>query len=1036
MRLRPIFITLFLLLGTFASAVVIPDMKFRRLDTRDGLSNSQVNCIYKDSRGFVWIGTSYGLNRYDGYRVKTFYSNRADSTSLRDNYVEHIFEAYDGKLWIKQGMNYCIYDPTTESFERNVQRELEKFGIKGGIDRIFIDSKKNFWVKLYEQGLYYYNPYSKKLNVIKYGYNANELNPTYSISSIADQGSTTVMATNNGDLLAIDGERGRIVWENKWMQRNGGMENKNYRLRIDTKGNLWVVTEPNTFIYIQKQKKWYNSLNAYIKANGIQGAPENLQIWDIIVDHRGWIWAATDHEGLIVIDPRGRQLRQFENSKFDETSVNDNTLRELYMDNENQLWIGFYRNGLCQYKESSSHFRSIELGEVNTVCEDRYGNYWVGTNDQGIIVYDPRTNERLQHYTVDNSGLSSNIMVGSCVDLDGTIWFGSYNGGLVHVIPTSPANRGAATIVNIRATGEPQTLANNNVWDVATDKWGRLWIATLGSGIQMLDKKTGKYKTWNTRNSVMPSDYMTNISWTAKGWLMVGHDVYYSIINPVSGKLINGVIPEDPALTSHARSSAYIIEDSRGLLWQGANSGAYILDPKTKRVTLLDMTKGLYGSSVCSITEDRNHAVWVVTDHGVSRIVLQQQDGGEWKYIVRSFDARDGLQPGTYNFRSVRLTRNGQLLVGGQGGLDIIDPQLIASNNSREVPLFSGLQLAGRDVAVGEEIGGRVILKEALDESHQLSLRKSENNFTIQLGSNAATIGYSHRFAYKLDGMDDSWTNTSANNPNITYMSLPSGRYTLRVRMLNDDGTRGNIESVLKIRIATAWYFSWWSFLLYAVMLAVAFWWSRKRFIEKEAERMELERVRRETEKHSWMNQMRQQMIREGKLSVQHATTDDVTLDRRITDIVAFVRKECSQFKPDIEKDYNLTFNTKTEKAEVKLDSDRFAEALHIMLNNSLRFSPAGCKISVTIDEPHDGKINILVADNGVGIQDEYKAIAFDTVVDGDGIGLDRVKTIVTAHHGDISLDDNPGGGTVFNITLPVEQVEIEEAVLMDDSEE
>ena len=118
---------LLLLLVPLGIQAVIPDIKFRRLDIRDGLSNSQVNCVYRDSRGYVWMGTMYGLNRYDGYRVKTFYANSRDTTTMRDNNTTEIMESQDGKLWLHQGMNYCVYDPATESFERNISNELEKY---------------------------------------------------------------------------------------------------------------------------------------------------------------------------------------------------------------------------------------------------------------------------------------------------------------------------------------------------------------------------------------------------------------------------------------------------------------------------------------------------------------------------------------------------------------------------------------------------------------------------------------------------------------------------------------------------------------------------------------------------------------------------------------------------------------------------------------------------------------------------------------------------------------------------------------------
>ena len=111
----------------------VPDIKFRRLDTRNGLSNSQVNCVYRDSRGYVWIGTAYGLNRYDGYRVKTFFSNMRDTTTMRDNYTEQIMEDIEGRLWLKQGMNYCVYDPVTETFERDPLRASSRSSSLGAM---------------------------------------------------------------------------------------------------------------------------------------------------------------------------------------------------------------------------------------------------------------------------------------------------------------------------------------------------------------------------------------------------------------------------------------------------------------------------------------------------------------------------------------------------------------------------------------------------------------------------------------------------------------------------------------------------------------------------------------------------------------------------------------------------------------------------------------------------------------------------------------------------------------------------------------
>ena len=199
--MRKVLYLLLLMIWPVCSQAVLPDIKFRRLDTRDGLSNSQVNCVYRDSRGYLWIGTAYGLNRYDGYRFKVFYSNKRDTTSMRDNVTEQIMESYDGKLWLKQGMNYCVFDPVTEKFERNASRELASFGINGGIERLYIDAKKRYWVKVYDKGVYCYNPHTKKLSYTATGYEKGQLNPTYGISDMADYGDGIAITTYQGELV-------------------------------------------------------------------------------------------------------------------------------------------------------------------------------------------------------------------------------------------------------------------------------------------------------------------------------------------------------------------------------------------------------------------------------------------------------------------------------------------------------------------------------------------------------------------------------------------------------------------------------------------------------------------------------------------------------------------------------------------------------------------------------------------------------------------------------------------------------------------
>ena len=1039
-----------------AQTSFIPDLKFRRLDTPQGLSSSQINCIFKDSKGFVWIGTPYGLNRYDGYRVKTFYSNLRDTTTMRDNYTDRVYEDAEGQLWMRQGMNYCVYDPNTETFERKASRALAKLGLNCNVEWLYIDSKKNIWVKDFEKAIYCYHPHAKgnKITTIKMGYGINEFSPNFGISTVAEQGDRLLVVTNNGELICLNGDSGDVEWIDRWMYEASGIDSQEYRLYVDKDENIWCNVLSFVFVQEHKTKKWYTMLD-YLATKGIEGVPSHFQVWSLLVDDNDWLWLVCDHDAVVVIDMKNKQWKQFMNNKLDETSISDNTLRNIYRADDGSIWIGSYKNGVNQYIQSLASLKSVDLGDVTTACEDKVGNYWVGTNDQGILVYNPKTGEVVKHFTKDNSGLVSNIVVGSWAASDGTIWFGSYNGGLSHAIP-SASDPTQAQIINVQAS--PGGLANNSVWALTEDKWGRIWFSTLGGGLQMWDPNTKKYTTWNTHNTILPSDYLTSVEWNKKGWLMTGTNNFYSLVNPVSHKLVNMEIPENPNVNVSVGNTNYVIEDSRGLIWHGSNVGVIVYDPQTKFQKLIDMTDGLPSTGVNSLVEDLEHAVWVVTDHGISKIIPQKQDDGTWQFTIRSFTSRDGLQKATYNQRSTWLTRDGKILIGGQAGLDIINPALLEENNNKERPIFSGLQIFDQDVEVGKKFNGRVILDEALDVCRELTL-KFNDQFTIQLATNEVRINNHKRFAYKLEGFNENWVKTSELNPNITDNSLRAGSYTLYVRILNDDGSLGAEESQLDITILPPLYRTRWMILLYMILIAAGAWLFVKWYLKKQKEKADLEQLRREQDKHQWMSEMRARLMKESqnnqKAKAEGDEAEEVIhesesfddksfvmpampkLETHLSegDIVAFLKNLCDNYKPSEDKKLKLTFNSPLAAIPVAFDEAQLRMAIEILLGNTVKFGPSTCKIQITAMKPSENRVALLLVDNGIGIPDEHKPHMFEPFLgdEKENLRLDKVKQIVDAHHGTIKVDDNPGGGTVFTISLPVEDPDIEEATIIED---
>lgn len=1012
-----------LLLALFVGQVqtkgaVIDDIKFSRLDTRDGLSNSQILCVKRDSKGFVWFGTPYGLNRYDGYRFKTFYSYAKDTTTMRSNYVDEIYEAYDGKLWLKQGMNYTIYDPVTETFDRHPERWLQKHGVVGGIERLYIDRAKHIWVKTYDTGFWHYNPYTEKAKQYHFGFGRQEFNPDFGVSSFAEIGKSLLVSSHNGEVFCFNKEKDWISWKDSYLRKTGRTNQQDCKLRTDPQGNLWMITTSGC--YLKTRGRWILSIQDIGRMWGVE-LPAELSVWDICVDSKRRVWMATDHTGLFVIDIKKHEARQFLSEKNDGTTISDNTLRSLYRDQLGRIWIGTYMNGVNLYRESTSNFRHLDLGNITTIAADT-AYFWLGTNDAGIIRMHRKTGEQVV-FDRANSGIATNTMVSSLVARDGSVWFGTYEGGLIRF-------RGGS-IVNYRATGKPGDLASNNIWSICEDRSGHIWVGTLGSGVQRI-RSNGSFDTpVNTHTSIMASDYISTVTLTAKRWLMVSHSNYYSIVNPVTKKVINRNINDNKEGIGIGESSICTMQDSRGLSWQGSALGATVWAPKTNDVYLIDMRSGLYGSTVNGIVEDNRHTIWMITDHGVSNIIPVQKDG-KWTFIVRSFNSNEGLQTGPFNQRAICYTKDGLVLVGGQGGLDIINPRLMREATVKEHPVFSGLKFFDKEVEVGEAYDGRVLLHEALDDVREITMHYNDQ-FTIQLGSTSGEIHNRARFVYRLDGVNDDWVRTEEVNPNITYMSLPAGTYTLRVRMLNDDGTIGSEEEQLTITVRPPFWRSWWMLSLIVILGGCGLWLWRKHRQTLHMKREEARALRSEMEKRQWMAEMKAQMAAGEQTTAQSEAkaSQRIALHYEYEDLVSFVKQQCEAYGKS-HKDVKITTVMLAEMLHMEFDIEQMKRVFTTLFDNAKRFCPERCHISVGLIRQENGNIQLQVADNGIGIRDEYKAHAFDHIPGVEDNELAIARDIVEAHGGSVRIEDNPGGGSIVVITLPGDGI-VEEAEVMDD---
>ena len=824
-------IALGLLLIVLTIQAVTPDMKFRRLDTRDGLSNTQTNCIFRDSRGLVWIGTPYGLNRYDGYRIRSYYSHSKDTTTLLKNNIDEVQETADGFLWLRHNTQYSVFDPLSETCNRHPEQWLSEQGVMGSVERVYIDRRKNFWVKTYDEGFWHLNPRTGQVKHFSVGKSPQQIDDPFVVSDFEEYGNSLLVVSNNGDIVCFHTEDVRISWKSSRLRHLGAPKNVFYTMHVDSQQNLWVLAEGEGYVYLRQTGRWITSVRETFHLLGVAGIPQELMIWDCVSDRHGRLWLATDHEGLCIVDLKARQMYQCLSIKGDETSVSDNTIRKIYRDQLDRMWIATYMNGVNYYTDNLFNFKHVDLGNVNTVCVDQQGDCWAGTNDKGIIRYDKRTGERIIYNKV-NSGLGSDVIVSSLKAADGTLWFGTYEGGLMHYVN--------GRFLTFKASGEPDALAHNSVWAISEDRDGNVWIGTLGGGVQRIDHQTGKFTTLNTENSALPSNYISSIQQMKDGQMLVGHSEFYSVVNPQTMSVKNQQIEEQQIDVAMTSASNMVMQDSRGLIWQGSASGATVYDPQHHAFYLLDMRSGLIGSTVNSVVEDSYHTIWIVTEHGISNVKPRYGENGKWLFLVRSYNNRDGLQEGLFNQRSVVVAPDGRIVVGGHEGIDIINPQKMSPVRSlQEKPMFSGVKVLDRKVMNVGEV---------------LHLDYSENMFTIQLCSNSGEVHNRARFAYQLKGFSKQWQYTEAEIPDIAFIGLPSGSYTLCVRMLENHGIMGSSEVQLPIVIAAPWYRTWWMWMVYIAVLGFVMFWQYRR----SQERLRLERLKMEREGKHRVDELKQ----------------------------------------------------------------------------------------------------------------------------------------------------------------------------------
>ena len=593
---------------------VTADYLFKTLDARDGLTTSQVNCILKDSRGYIWFGTPAGLYRFDGYSFRNFQSDSQDGSSLNDSYINTIQEMLDGNLLIETSSGYCIYHPQTETFERDMKQTFARMGIETIPAVVYIDKHKNLWGAIPNKGVVCYNQQQQLL--YEFGYTDDSRGvPQGVVCSISECRDGAIIVYDDGRMVCCDVmHQQHTVWATEGVPTLKRQRSKSLRAFADQMDNIWLYGQGTLYMYNKSGESWDGSIGERLGLTNI-GVDRNIN--SMAGDRNGNIWIGSDQLGLLKMDVNTHEMENVVPRNINDNQwVKDHVgIQSVYVDDTNLLWVGTEKSGVAYSGDYIYRFGSNLIGDITAMAQDANGKIWYGTSDKGIIDY---------------SGPLASLKV-SCMETtpDGSLWVGSKRNGLTRI------KGGSSTIFSL-AKDSTSTLIDDHINDLCVDKIGNLWIATNG-GLQVYNPRMNSFSSYTRENGKMNTNNITCLFYTKSNKennLFVGTAEGLVILNlsNTEKKVITGNSNNLESFTNNYITQVY--QDSRGLIWVGTREGLNILNQDADDLDYLTEKQGLCNNNVCGIAEDKNHNIWVTTSRGVSRIVVQRNhEDGQLRHV-------------------------------------------------------------------------------------------------------------------------------------------------------------------------------------------------------------------------------------------------------------------------------------------------------------------------------------------------------------------------------------------------------------------
>jgi signal transduction histidine kinase/ligand-binding sensor domain-containing protein/ActR/RegA family two-component response regulator len=847
-----IFVTISFFLGSILTSLSqYSDLQFSKITTEIGLSSSWIRCIYQDKFGFMWFGTSDGLNRYDGNEIIVYRPNEKFRGGIINGAVNYIREREDGKIWIctEQGVN--ILDRKRNIFESF------PFLDKVRVSHVMTDRSKNHWFSS-NSGIYRYNEADSTLRIFR-----NDPKDPNSLSSnlveciFQDASNNIWIATDAGlnlyDPILNVFKKYTIAEGN----RNG---NNQHVLTIaeDKFNRLWIgLINRGLFLFENAADRPDQAKFIHV----LDGSVNHLMI-----DHQNYMWIGCSLGlGLEIIDlnsyspKKALHIYKYQSYPLDLSSLSDNTISVTFEDHDNTIWLGTFAGGVnyCTPKTKKFHTVSYEADKLNSIsnnvvnCFLEDNNYlWIGT-ERGLCCLDQRTNRYTRYYYQENisNSIGANGVINIYKDSRGNIWIGTWNGGL------NLYNKAQNNFKRfLQDNFKKGTICSNHVFAILEDRRGNLWVGTDGGGLSQYHYENNEFTCYLPDESNPESIFhnaVNDLCETSDGKIYLS--VYHSLelFDPVKKTFQHFIHNKLDTTSISAGNIQDIFEDSKKNLWIATSSGLNYFNQEKGNFIKYTKSEGLPSNTIQAILEDNEGNLWLSTTNGLSKFIDAVQLPEKPQFI--NYQAVDGLQGNEFVRRSALKSTSGELYFGGSKGYTYFYPDSITENPVIPNIVFTDFKISDKKELTNLPLRTR----KDINLIDQVTLTYYQSDFTIKFAAISYLNPAKNQYKYILEGYETDWHEVG-NQHEGTYTNIDPGKYIFKVLGSNNDGIWSKSPKTLIINITPPWWGTILAWIIYSVLGAIllySLFKIRFRILEKQKSMLE-QKVKERTLELSEMNSL------------------------------------------------------------------------------------------------------------------------------------------------------------------------------------